>query len=363
MLCDQGSGRFEAQFYSGVSVRVGAARNGDLAVRKCEAELSWDHHQLPVATDASQVDLDAFGVDLGLGTPVAAFQVKGVESDCCVEYRIYSLGKPPRLLRTLKAGAAFAAADKDLDGKVEIWTDDSATIAGFEGLSLAEFDSAPKMVLRFSQGKLLDVSSEFQSDFDADIAKLQAKLNRDDARDFKEGIAEHLPSGPRFAERLHRLQIAKTEVLQIVWSFLYSGRERQAWRSLAEMWPAQDLNRIRGLLLEARARGIRSQVDGVSPSTSGRKKHSPVFDAMGDGEVRAPEPILLTRPETDLSESESALILVIDSAGKVRSVEAMGKSPVDPALARAAGDWKFRPASKAGRAVACRSRISVSSRR
>jgi len=41
------------------------------------------------------------------------------------------------------------------------------------------------MVLRFVRGQLLDVSSEFQPDFDQKIAEERAKLNPQDLGDFK----------------------------------------------------------------------------------------------------------------------------------------------------------------------------------
>jgi len=80
--------------------------------------LTWSGHRLEVATDASQVDLDGFGIDIGVGIPVAAFQVKRAETDCCMEYQIYNLSKPPQLLRTIRGGGSFSAADTDLDGQV-----------------------------------------------------------------------------------------------------------------------------------------------------------------------------------------------------------------------------------------------------
>ena len=88
VLCTEGDGNFEAQFRSGIKVRVGAARNGTFATRSCAATLSWDKEELPVADKASQVDVDGFGVDLGVGVPVATFQVKKSERDCCMAYQI-----------------------------------------------------------------------------------------------------------------------------------------------------------------------------------------------------------------------------------------------------------------------------------
>jgi len=325
---------------------------------------------MQVATNASQVDIDEFGGDVGLGEPVIAFQIKKSERDCCREYEIYSLREPPRLLQTITGGESFTASDTDLDGRVEIWTDDAAAVDGFESLSLGELVT-PKMVLRFSRGKLLDVSGEFQSYFDDEVLKIKREIRQDELREFKASDGES-PANTRWsAEQLYELRRAKGKVLGIVWAYLYSGREQRAWDTLAEMWPAGDVARIRTSILDARARGISSQTTGVSaPSAGQRKKRVTVFDAIGRSggkpEVASPESILLTRPalmETPgLTPAESLLDLVIDSAGKVRSAERAGNGMLDPALARAAAGWKFIPALKDGRAVACRMRLSVSLR-
>src|SRR5712671_3428889 len=99
VICDKGAGDFEAEFRTGVKVHVGAARNGELATRLCDAALSWDKGNLAIAASASQLDVDAFGVDLGLGVPVVAFQVKKSAAECCMEYKIYSLRTPAVFLR------------------------------------------------------------------------------------------------------------------------------------------------------------------------------------------------------------------------------------------------------------------------
>jgi outer membrane biosynthesis protein TonB len=55
------------------------------------------------------------------------------------------------------------------------------------------------------------------------------------------------------------------------------------------------------------------------------------------------------------------LDLVIDSAGKVRSVELAGKAKrIDSELISAASAWKFVPAFRYGRPVAARLRLTVS---
>jgi hypothetical protein len=49
-------------------------------------------------------------------------------------------------------------------------------VAGFETVVLGELDAPPTIVLRFEGGRLLDVSSEFQSYFDSEIAKIRERL-------------------------------------------------------------------------------------------------------------------------------------------------------------------------------------------
>ncbi len=376
VLCNGGDGAFAVEFRTGIKVHVGAARNGGLATRACAAKLSWENQELLVAMAVSQLDLDAFGVDLGDGVPVAAFQIKKSGTDCCMEYAIYSLETPPRLLRTISGGEFFSASDRDLDGSVEIWTQDSAAAKGFENLALGELDSAPTVVFRFAHGQLLDVSAEFQSYFDIEIAGIRAGIHPQDLKEFKssDGKLTTIPSVS--PERLHRLRMVKIKVLEIVWAYLYSGREREAWRSLSEMWPPADADRIRVALVNARAHGIHAQASGTSSGPlRAKKKHVQVFDAASrtgpaaKPEVVPPQAILLQRPPASEiqrqgpSEPELLLDLVVDGSGKVSSAEPAGKVKwVDPELINAALTWKFIPAFKDGRPVASRLRLAVSLR-
>jgi hypothetical protein len=161
VLCRDGVGEFNAEFFTGVKVHVGAGRNKELAARVCDASLAWADQTLALTSSAAELDIDALGVELGIGVPVLALQVKQSKTECCMAYEIYSLKQPPVLLRRISGGEFFSAADTDLDGRVEIWTDDAAVVDGFENFKQSEFDFAPPIVLRFVRNRLLDVSSEF----------------------------------------------------------------------------------------------------------------------------------------------------------------------------------------------------------
>ena len=386
VLCREGVGEFEAEFRTGVRVRVGAGRNKELAARVCDASLIWENQTLVLAGAAWALDLDVFGVDLGLGSPVVALQVKRTKAECCMSYEIYSLKEPPVLLHRITGGEFFSAADTDLDGRVEIWTDDSAAVEGFENLRLSDLDFAPPIVLRFERGRLRDVSSEFRPYFDQKIDGARAKLNPEDLADFKSSDGQLAPATMLPVIRLSHLRNAKMKILEIVWAYLYSGREQDAWRSLAEMWPAADVDRIRAAILNARARGIRSQVDAVSTAARpDRDIQAKIFDgttivtatpglapkgAKLETPITPPRAILLEREppltasEQELAKLESTLKLVIDSAGKVRSVEEVGNvQQVDEQLLRSTANWKFIPAFNAGEPVASRIFLGVSLRR
>lgn len=377
VLCREGNANFNAEIRNGVKVHVGASRSGDLktlATRTCAGKLTWEKQELPVTTGAWQLDLDAFGVDFGDGVPAAAFEIKKSESDCCSAYRIYSLEKPPKLVRTLVGGEFYNASDVDLDGRVEIWTNDAAVVDGFEKLSLVEVEP-PTIVFRFEHGKLLDVSAEFRPYFDDEITRISNEIPAKDLQEFasSDGRLAQAPT-PDSAEKLHRLRVAKTKVLEIVWAYLYSGREPDAWNYLAEMWPAADTGRIRAAILKARLSGLHSQADGTSTGPSPlKKKQVRIFDmdrksvAGLRSQVDPPHAILLELPpefqptESKRAQSQLVLDLIIDAAGKVRSVNPPPESsPPTPDQIALAQTWKFIPALRDGKPVASRLRVTVS---
>ena len=307
-----------------------------------------------------------------------------------------------KLLRSIAGGDFFRAADVDLTGRIAIWTGDVGPLRGFEGFSPGDFDFAPTMVLRYERNQLVDVSAEYRSRFDQQIAAVQAGLSADDRRDFRDSDGK-LAASSFSIERRRRWRSTKSKVLEIVWSYLYSGREQEAWRTLADMWPPADLDRIHTALLQAQASGIRSQVDSVSaagPPLHVRKARTYVYDAFSEppggfdrpamspdprtsttGELThkttnfyeeeghspfvntRPMPILLQRPaplnsQEPLTDAEQAFELVIDAAGKVWSVRPKGHA--DKELMEAATGWKFIPAFRHGSPVASRLHFGVS---
>jgi hypothetical protein len=366
VLCNAGNSSFDATFRTGVKVSIGSQKDGEFSTRVCHGTLSWGKQKLVVASGVPQLDLDMFGVDLGSGVPVAAFTTAKSNDACCMTYQIYSLNEPPQLLRTITGGGFFEAADTDLDGKVEIWTDDSGAVDGFEGLTLGEIEFVPTYVLRLDHDRLVDASAEFQAFFDDVIKSIRARIKPELLRDFRagDGRVQAGPDSPaQELIRLHNLRAVKIQALEIVWAYLYSGCEKEAWQSLAEMWPAGDVERIRAEILKARSRGIRSQLDGVSIGTP--RKHGKKAPIFAQSEVTPPQAILRRvyppeGQEEPVGRKEVHIELVIDSAGKVRSVKPTGETKLEQYVQISASRWKFIPAFKNDRPVAMRGRTSIS---
>lgn len=402
LVCDRGDGHFEGKLPDGapdpgVTVSVGAAKqpNG-FAAHSCQAKLTWGHRELVVAHDAAEADIDVMGVDLGLGSLVAAFQIKPSATDPHIRYQIYSLAKPPRLLRTITGEDYFSAADVMLDNSIEIWTTDAGTMDGFEGLPRRAFDVLPTVVLRFEKKQLVDVSSEFRSYFDRQIETLRAQLTPQQIADFRQSDGNLSNERVQGTQPPARLLGTKIKVLEIVWAYLYSGREQQARDTLAEMWPSSDLDRIRAAIIAAQSRGLRTQVDGVSHTTHPfRQTHSAeIYQGLGGTSVfgspgsrlddlwklrsqhadTVPLQIVLKVPPPPgghQSTQGKQMELVIDEAGKVRSVRIMTPlldkdsvpqlSSLDQDWITAAAGWKYIPAYNLGRPKAFRQTLYVSS--
>jgi hypothetical protein len=375
VVCSAGFGSFDATSTSGVAVSVGPLKQSGLAKRACQAQLSWDNQELAIAPGAAQVDVDLMDVDLGFGSPVVALQVKESDADAAMRYEIYSLAKPPRKLRSISGGDFFRAADTNLDGRIEIWTHDVGAVSGFEGIRLGAIDFPPPMALRFENQRLIDVSAELPSRFDDQIATVRAQIDANELKEFKNSDGKLAGLSILPVEELEGLLKTRVRVLEIVWGYLYSGRDQKAWGELQDMWPASDFERIRAAILDARARGIRREVDGVFSGAvpARRRKRTDIYDALtenhGSDRLKIlqidtqPRAIFLGGtvapaevPAASLN-WEAVVDLVLDAAGKVWSIKTEGKP--NQRLIDASAQWKFVPGRKQGRPVACHLRMDV----
>ena len=380
ITCDSGSGEYTSRFFTGATVRVGPMRQGGFADRACAAHILWKGKEIPVASDAGQVGIDVLGADLGFGKPVVSFQIDQSGAGLHRSYQIYSLTKTPHLLYTITGGDSYRAADADLDGHIEIWTNDTRAVDGFEGVPGVDWDSPPTVVLRFKKGRLIDVGSEFLAFYDAEIAKRRSQASEEDFAKFKQSDGKLSANTFQSGQELHRLIRTKICVLEIVLAYLYSGRKQEAWTALSEMWPAQDLQRIQAAISTLDQRSILHNVirSHRPPRRSNRTK---IFDTVDKSSIVTvysayqgapdtfetqptivqPRSILLRRPppspDGSVPSADETVELVVDAAGKVHSARIIGGT--DEPLINASAGWQFIPAFRDGSPVACRFRLSV----
>jgi hypothetical protein len=167
---------------------------------------------------------------------------------CCFTYTIVRLGATARVIRKIESSSALAF-EKQEDGSVLIRGGDSS----FDYFLVPhEIAVIPQVVLKMQGDSLIDVSTQFQPEYDKRIADARSQLTSADLDKFRQS---------RYSAKLFSDQIPTVRrVLIIVLNYLYSGREEQGWKELEELWPASDQDRIKALILERRERGLLKQV-------------------------------------------------------------------------------------------------------
>lgn len=168
-------------------------------------------------------------------------------SHCCYTYRIVSLTEPAVILPAIENEAPFFFFKDPASGQFRIMTSDGA-FDSFEGLC-HECTPYPRVVLQVSEEGLRDVSSQFVEQYDSEIAFAQAKFAPGEISKFQ----------------ISDFKDAKAVLLEIMFSYLYSGRDAQAWQTLDQTWPAADRERIKNLILKTKATGILSRLKNIAP--------------------------------------------------------------------------------------------------
>ena len=110
-------------------------------------------------------------------------------------------------------------------------------------------DFAPRadVFLQLDGKRLRDVSPNYRRDFDRAIAQAHQRLWARDLQSLRD-------NGPNEQPEIRQA------ILTIVVEYLYSGREKQAWQALEDMWPPMDRDRLKQAIRDARAKGILSQL-------------------------------------------------------------------------------------------------------
>ena len=237
----------------------------DKAAARCVAAVvSGSAVQVAIGSDWSLSWLAATGTDInGDGAPDAILEGYSGGAHCCWSYWFVDLGEHPGVYLNLENEREIVI-DTKTPGHTYIQTLDGA-FDYFDGLCHA-CTPFPSVVLELRGKQLSDVGGLFVDEYDKEIAAAKYKFEHEDGEEFAV-LASFKPGlEGKYAD-------ARSAALAVVFGYLYSNREDQAWQALNSMWPVSDQARIKKLILETRALGILSQI-GTSLTDSTHRDSS-----------------------------------------------------------------------------------------
>ena len=207
----------------------------------CTFEVRDVHGQLVVSGSDRTVEALPEMYVLRIGSNDLVIETSSGGAHCCWTYYIATQVGMPHLAAKIENEERIDFLDYR---GIEL-NDLVARDGGFIDFEEMPYDLVPlpMVYIRFVRGKPTDVGSIFKSQYDQEIAQARARIKPD--------ALQYFHSRNIYDD----IELAST-VLRIVLAYLYSGREEQAWKELAAMWPPADLERIKGEILKARAKGI-----------------------------------------------------------------------------------------------------------
>jgi hypothetical protein len=195
------------------------------------------------------------------GNPGVILEAFSGGAHCCYTYVFAELGDTPAVLPPIENQTGFYIFKDPDDGRYKILTWDGG-FDYFDDLCHA-CSPAPSVVLELHKTGLRDVSKAYSASFDEEITEASAEIKPDELSIF--ASADLSKGDPAWSES----EELRQAILRIVLAYLYSGREKMAWQTLNQMWPAKDRQRIKDLILKTRSEGILSKIH--AGTTSGRQ--------------------------------------------------------------------------------------------
>jgi hypothetical protein len=231
-----------ARYLRGYTIAVAPYQNQKQFIDACIATITDSTGKIVFQLHDHGVEIDPVtGSDLdGDGYPEAVLQGYSGGAHCCWTYWIVSLGKKPELRARIYNERGIRFVESKPDGVYTLLTSDGR-FDYFDNLSHSS-SPFPNIYLQFVKGKLIDVSPRFWSDYEEEIRLWREQLLPRDIASFRS----------RYKEVPAALEEVKCKVLEIVLAYLQGGKSAEAWRTLEEMWPNEDIPRIEKLIQTTR---------------------------------------------------------------------------------------------------------------
>lgn len=259
--CAGGRGELHRQLWDGYTLQVGPAQ-GDHVNECFAAVIAPDGKTLFEVSGADATMLQITGRDVnGDGKPDVVLLTHAANSPENV-YSIVGTAEPAGLIRQIVTAATLSFEGRGEDGRTEIVTRDTA-FRGFDGLP-ADKTPKPLIFLRLKGKDIHNVSQVYWPEYEREIALARGRLGKKDMELFTDdGGNLPKPDKPKelSPQEWEHLQEIKGVVLEIALDYLYGGRGQEAWKTISEMWPLADRQRIRQEILRARMGGVMRDIN------------------------------------------------------------------------------------------------------
>ena len=264
--CSQGRGTDRQDLPGGYVAQVAPATD-DAHAGQCHATITNETAKTVFELYEREAAINPIsGKDVNAGgKPDAVIETHPVRGECCWNYYIFSLGDAPGLIREFSTSVALNFEDKLGDGKVEIWTRDFA-FDGVENIPHAE-SPFPLIFFRMHGNTVNNVSQLFWPDYEREIAETRGYISRDDIDTLTKIEADNPKPSPEGDPKDEHLRGVRAQILTLVLDYLYADHGPEAWKTISEMWPILDRQRIRQMILSRRMHGILSEINRI-PKTS-----------------------------------------------------------------------------------------------
>lgn len=249
--CLGGVGK-QALTINGVSIQVFRHPRADQEdlLDECMSEVKDSTGRLVFSAHDHGLEINPVtGTDInGDGEPDAVVEGYSGGGHCCWTYWIVSLGRSPRLLTRFynERGVLFEKTANHagttlatLDGRFDYFDDVCHACSPF-----------PSVYLRLEGDHLVDVSREYEQELRKQIMTAHSELSANELDGFRSEWKKHQTNDRNPFEE------TRQKVLIIVLSLLNAGQDSQAWKTLGEMWPPNDMLRIKRLILKTRGKGF-----------------------------------------------------------------------------------------------------------
>jgi hypothetical protein len=258
-----GGDRFVSREIAGFRLTISRFHDPTLPAvyQECRAVVRDNQHHVIFSAHDQGMALVVAGRDVNAdGTPDIVLEADSGGNHGIKTYYVVSLGERPGLVLKFDNDAVPAKfIQNEVSHRTEIRTWDGNFFM-FDGMAAA-FSAYPDVYLQIDGDRLHDISPEHKADYDIAIRTLRRSLPAAAFARFRVIHESWQEAGE---------EEPASQVLHIAVAYLYSGRLSLARKTIREMWPPFDQERIWQLILKTRRKGILQYVRNGIPEYSPR---------------------------------------------------------------------------------------------